>query len=403
MNPGFPPGGPTGGAELDPELVGLLGALGEQGRKDSSGVFTVDVRKLLPKLADYQLARPEQYVLKLVQAAVVSGATQVDVRCYGHFVELDFDGSGLAQAELEGLFAYVFEDQPASRHLRHLAIGVTSALSHQARWVQVESRGVKRRWSMLELDEATRVRPSRLRKDLTRVTLARSVESTVSHWWEFLSRKDIYQMLMGGEQAMLPEQRALFQACQHSAARIRVNGRRLDRPTFGRSGKPFALAWLWGYAENDAYHPDHLVVERYLGAGEPTTFRWPTRSHAQRCDRHALGVHGAGLPPGVTCPALLGIRRTLSWPSVFHYYHAGVLVESRSVETPVPGLIAVVSADDLELDLSQFALLDSERLRQRDRWLLTEGLQLAHELRQDPGSVAMARRVDWALGRLPPV
>lgn len=388
------------------DLVELLGALEERGRKDSSGVFTVDVRKLLPKLADYQLGRPEQYVLKLVQAAVASRATRVSVRCYGHFVEVDFDGCGLSRPELESLFAYVFEDQAASRHVRHLAIGVTSALAHQARWVQVESRGVKRRWSMLELDAETSVRRSRLKRGLTRVTLARSLETTMSHWWEFLSRKDIYQMVVGGEQAMLPEQSALYKACEHAPIRLKVNGQRMDRPTFGPppvQGSGWLLKAL-GVQSEEVYHPDHLVAERHLYADAPAAFRKPTRSHAYRFDRQATGHHAAGLPGGVACSALLGIRFSLGWPSVFHYYHAGVLVESLRVETPVPGLVAVVSADDLEVDLSQFGLIDSERLRQRNRWLLQEGLQLAHELRQDPGSrLPMASRVAWALDRLPPL
>jgi len=387
------------------DLVELLGSLEEKGRKDSSGVFTVDVRKLLPKLADYQLARPEQYVLKILQAAVTSGATRVEVRCYGHFVEVDFDGSGLARPELESLFGYVFEDQPKSRHIRHLAIGVTSALAHQARWVQVESRGVKRCWSMLELDSRTKVRRSRLKRGLTRVTLARSVETTITHWWEFLSRKDIYQMLTGGEQAMLPEQIALLQGCRHCPVRLRVNGKRMDRPSFGPppmqgTGR---LLQLIGVNTEDVYHPEHLVAERHLFAGQPAAFRWPPGTYAYRFDRQDTGRHAAGLPAGVTCPALLGIRFSLGWPSVFHYYHAGVLVESLRVETPVPGLVAIVSADDLEVDLSQFGLRDTERLRQRNRWLLTEGLQLAHELRQDPSGVPMPSRVAWALDRLPPV
>lgn len=377
------------------DLVELLGALEERGRKDSSGVFTVDVRKLLPKLADYQLARPEDYVLKLVQAAATTGATRVDVSCYGHFVEVDFDGQGLAKTELESLFAYVFEDQASSRHLRHLAIGVTSALAHQARWVQVESRGVKRRWSMLELDADGKARRSRLKRGLTRVTLARSLETTVSHWWEFLSRKDIYQMLTGGEQAMLPEQSALWRACQHSSLRVRVNGKRIDQATLGPPPMqgPARVFKLLGVEVDDLYQPEHILAERHLGAGQPAAFRWPAKSHAYRFDRQEGGA----------CPALLGIRFSLGWPSVFHYYHAGVLVESQHIETPVPGLVAVVHADDLEVDLSQFGLVESEKLRQRNQWLLREGLQLAHELRQNPGAVPLSSRVAWALDRLPPL
>ncbi len=387
------------------ELVELLGALEEKGHKDSSGVFTVDVRKLLPKLADYQLARPEQYVLKIVQAAGTTGATRVDVDCYGHFVEVDFDGQGLARSELESLFAYVFEDQPASRHLRHLAIGVTSALAHQARWVQVESRGVKRRWSMLELDSDGEARRSRLKRGLTRVTLARSLETTVGHWWEFLSRKDIYQMLVGGEQAMLPEQSALFKACRHSSMRVRVNGKRVDRPTLGPpalqgSGR---LLNLLGFQNEEVYDPDHMVSERHLYAGQPAAFRWPAKSHAHKFDRLETGKAATGLASGVACPALLGIRFSLGWPSVFHYYHAGVLVDTVQVETPVPGLVAVVHADDLEVDLSQFGLVESERLQHRTRWLLQEALILAHELQKDLAVVPIPSRVAWALDRLPPV
>ena len=71
------------------------------GQWDSQGEFQVSVARALTKLAEYALSRPEQWILKMVQAAVAGEARKLEVRQFrndfrAHF----FAGSGPATAWL---------------------------------------------------------------------------------------------------------------------------------------------------------------------------------------------------------------------------------------------------------------------------------------------------------------
>ena len=57
----------------------LIGELRREGRVDSRGEFTLDRDKAREKLRRYQLASLQAYVTELVQAAVLRGATRIEV------------------------------------------------------------------------------------------------------------------------------------------------------------------------------------------------------------------------------------------------------------------------------------------------------------------------------------
>ncbi|MCW5871526.1 MAG: hypothetical protein KIS61_30010, partial [Candidatus Eremiobacteraeota bacterium] len=61
------------------ELEEFLRAQVDEGAKDSSGQFTLSREKALEKLAAYQLQGGHAWVLKIVQAVVASGASQLAV------------------------------------------------------------------------------------------------------------------------------------------------------------------------------------------------------------------------------------------------------------------------------------------------------------------------------------
>ena len=75
-----------------------------------------------------RLQEPQDYLLKLVQAAVAGGCSTLRITTHGHDVELSFDGLPWSPAEMLRLFpALVRSPKSMPRHLRHLAVGLAAA------------------------------------------------------------------------------------------------------------------------------------------------------------------------------------------------------------------------------------------------------------------------------------
>lgn len=104
---------------LDP----ILDALRSEGRLESSGVFSLDLEQASAKLAEFQLAEPAQYALRLVAAAVAGGAEEFSLR--GRVFSCD--GPGFAREELSQLFAALVSSDPDKLALRELASGLNAA------------------------------------------------------------------------------------------------------------------------------------------------------------------------------------------------------------------------------------------------------------------------------------
>lgn len=103
-----------------------LEALRQVGRLDSSGAFSLDLESALEKMRLHQLTRPAQYILKLVQWAVGSGATRVDIQCGWRQVLFEHDGASPTPEVLSSLLPRTLE--PGDTPIRDLAIGVNAAL-----------------------------------------------------------------------------------------------------------------------------------------------------------------------------------------------------------------------------------------------------------------------------------
>lgn len=86
--------------EFDP-TVSLIA----QGQLDSSGGFTIDRQRALAKIQSSSLSQPDFWILKIVQAAVASGAESLAVRTGRGRIEVAFQtGEDWTAAELEAAF-----------------------------------------------------------------------------------------------------------------------------------------------------------------------------------------------------------------------------------------------------------------------------------------------------------
>ena len=114
----------------DGGLSGLMDELRAGGDVDSQGRFTLDHAQARAKMQKFQLVDARRYVLELVQAAVLRGATRIALEIDTDDLNMHFDGAPFTAAELDDLWGSIFADGDGVelRATRQLALGLNAAL-----------------------------------------------------------------------------------------------------------------------------------------------------------------------------------------------------------------------------------------------------------------------------------
>ncbi|MCP4806180.1 MAG: hypothetical protein GY913_05280 [Proteobacteria bacterium] len=116
--------------------------------------FTLSKAKAIEKQREYALRHPTQYILELIQACVLSGATYIAIDISRETMLIAFIGGRPFQGnDLENIFDYLFADRadPAHRHLVQLAIGLNALLQRSPKAIRIES-GDGKKAVRLEMD-----------------------------------------------------------------------------------------------------------------------------------------------------------------------------------------------------------------------------------------------------------
>lgn len=104
--------------------------------------FTLSRKKAIEKQREFALRHPAQYVLELIQVAVLSGATYIAVESHPERLLIAWVGGKTLQAqELSNLMDYLFADRgdEATRTLVQLAVGINALLQRNPAEVLIES------------------------------------------------------------------------------------------------------------------------------------------------------------------------------------------------------------------------------------------------------------------------
>jgi len=109
----------------------------DEGRLDSSGQFTIDASKALAKMRRFAVERPEDFVLWLAAAAVLSEAKELVVTRGLDQLCVEFDGQQFLPGELQLLLVEGGTLQPG--RVGHLAFALTAALASNPDEIIVES------------------------------------------------------------------------------------------------------------------------------------------------------------------------------------------------------------------------------------------------------------------------
>lgn len=333
----------------------MLTQIRQEGQRDSSGVFTIDFLSARHKLARFALQEPSQSLLCLVQSAIVGGATQVELRRKRHLFRSSFqlthDGLPLSEAEPEHLAqVLMFPLEPAEPHLRRFSMGF-NAVAETGRSLEVLSGRA----------------PEGLHFELVGGELKagrRPIESQ-----QPITRIDVGPGALAG---LDPSRLA------YAGIPITLNARLVNRPYFGRTQAADFRPGHWDLGPVPA-PPGR--AEWYLVAlqAAPGLLSVPRRSRCKMRRYQVLEslLHGELQEPGepplhltpwtsqgeplLACHAVLTL--TGKSHSELHWVRHGVVVSTERNVLERNGLVAIVSAQDLTLDVSGFEVVHDESYR----------------------------------------
>ncbi len=110
------------------------------GRPVAEGEFTLDKEMARQKMRRFQLADPHAYVLELVQAAVMRGASEIAFRIDSDDMHMRFDGPPFQADELSRAEAAMLESGGDSS-LRQLGLGLSACMALKPRFARIDSAG----------------------------------------------------------------------------------------------------------------------------------------------------------------------------------------------------------------------------------------------------------------------
>ena len=97
------------------QLDDLLGELASEGTRAASGSFGIDAERAREKMQKFQLANPYAYVLELVQAAHLLGASKIDIEVDADELWMTFDGEPFSPAELGEIYSAAMGSRESAR------------------------------------------------------------------------------------------------------------------------------------------------------------------------------------------------------------------------------------------------------------------------------------------------
>lgn len=202
----------------------LIDSLRGEGVRAEPGEFTLDRKVALEKLEKYQLVDPQGYVLELVQAARLKGATYIDFDIDTDDMRMRFDGRPFTGPELKEVYGSVFrsERDDDTRALQQLALGLNGARGLRPRWIRVES-GAGGELSRLQI---------RGRRGVDRITQTQQEPSTLPEGRAVVTeihvkgrlRLALIRRFFANLATVLPEQLTLHERCRFASFEIRLNG-----------------------------------------------------------------------------------------------------------------------------------------------------------------------------------
>lgn len=341
----------AGDAQETVTLDGFLASLG--GAVHSSGAFTISEQSAREKMARYTLVHPSLYLLELVAAAVLGGATRFEVSTRQGDTHFRFDGIPLTEEDCRTASGYLFEGSSSPR-LGCLGLALSAAHS------------VAGGPLTLVLEAGTLLFDNHFRLVTEPLGMPGWTEIRVPGRFGFLGglfRKD----------ASL---RQTLQLCVHAPLNLTLDGEDLS----------------------DGWKPD-----RYWGVA--ALLRWEN-------PRYPLKWTGGTVNPLLVLPspgdfsALMAVVPPESQVRGVTIIHQGVAYRSQDPDLAIPGLCIAVMTNGLERNLSRSEIVWDAEYRRLSQTLCEGAEELLRHVLTTPYRLTDRLRrcrasFEWADAHLP--
>ncbi|MFA5505008.1 MAG: hypothetical protein WC314_11120 [Vulcanimicrobiota bacterium] len=367
------------------ELSSILDGLASEGTLDSTGIFTVDLAKALPKLEKFQLPKPHFGLLKIIQSGVVAGATRISTSFTAAHIRIEHNGIPPTPSQLKSILSYLMApDHPTEeRALRDLAIGINTTLARGASWVELKvqdgERWASQRWLSRQEVEEKKEAPAASKGMTCCFTMRRTFGQAASQAFS-VANKDVGDLVFRRRDSLDEDAQAVYDSCRHAPVEILLGGRRLPPSIFGRRVLRKWSPFTW------REHRKSNLMDIFLSCRDrsPHLLSPPTGSDA----RFKYFVPGQfvdgrwkqiGKPEPLQdlsvlerrCFGVFGIRGVPSVPGSVTLVKDGVDLTTLAPPVLPRGVTSVLTAEGLPLDLSHFRIVAGPAIEERLDWLST--------------------------------
>ncbi len=373
----------------------LLGRFRAEGETESSGAFTLDPRKAMERLAQFQLPSRYHWILKIIQAANLAKANNVSIKAGVRGVDLVCDAVPPGFSTVDDLLAHLIaDDEVSSPALRHLAAGLQGSLAVRPRSIEaiVKSGGRQSRfllvsggWRTAATEEVSD------RQTRFEVRLRRNWSEQLDSGW-FTLNTDILDYVLRRPSSYDRENKTVYDACHFADCDVLIKGRMVSRRPFGAPRfpgydirtdlnpgtrrAPLYQRWTSGQGLiKGAVDRRHHLAEFLQPAIDREGFRLANESHATVTNRYDPGVAEASQKWGFE--RAFALRAELSPLAILLFLEDGVIIQQQTLSLGCPGLIALINAKSFRKDVSTFKIVEDESFH----LLLTELSEVGKKLR----------------------
>ena len=370
---------------IDAFLEDLTG----EGRLDSAGSFTISAEQAKEKLSQYLLESTEEYLLKLIQAGVAAGASELQLHSSTTRVQFTMKGCSFASRDLSEILYHLVRNDEGSqaRALRHLATAVNTAVATRATGIVLATwdgrQGQRLEWKA----NGKQVSAWNLEAGKTPCLyfeVRRTGLEFFSNFFHLLGQRDILSMFLGTREGMDPDRLMVMDRACWCPVPLSLNGRWLPKPSLGPRegglGRPRNLKTRW----LDLVPSEDPGIRHF----DQNRFDWPwSRNYA----RPQLGVVSSGFRSSFDTTG-----------SLIHWVLDGVTVWNESIEgVPIGSFAwAVGSAHGATLDLTGLKVIPNAHLLERKRELTEAAWDLLGSRPREP---VAAQQSESAESAPPPV
>jgi hypothetical protein len=224
-------------------LPDFLEGLKSSGHYDSEGSLTIDKQRAARLTAKFRLQSPYQYILKLIQAAVACGATEIAVKVRKKRVEMVFPQPLCTLVQWQQFLSSREEDRDSlTGHLKDFDVGLNALAALEPRRIMVASWDGEEGFRHHEYQGQTQcdVIKSGRERPQTKIVIERTMRFQGfqqmspfrSALYSFTSKDlfDVYAQVRANRDS---EYSQVWYKCCFAPIPIILNGLAVNRPAFG--------------------------------------------------------------------------------------------------------------------------------------------------------------------------